>query len=132
MHLVEEREDPPKHARPVRCPHCRNPAPVLLFDSPAVGMVCAGCHRRFMDLRKEAALVPRHLRAHVLVTPQPVPCGRCRGLTLVLVEAYAAGLLCPDCHGGMAPVYEEASGNVRTSPCITIGEELTSTARRAP
>ncbi len=132
MHLVEERQDPLIHARPVRCLHCQNQAPVLVFDSPAVGMVCAGCHRRFMDLRKEAALVPRPLRAHVLITTQPARCAHCHDLAFVLVDTYAAGLLCPQCHGGLTPVSEEPSGGVRRSPGITRGEDLTSTAKRSP
>ena len=116
MHLMDERQDPPKHAPPVRCPHCQKPAPVLFFDSAAVGMVCAGCHRRFMDLRKAAALVPRHRRAQLLITTKPVRCAQCRDLALVLVDAQPTGLLCQHCHERATPVYEEPSEGVRIPP----------------
>jgi len=116
MHLGEERQDPAKHAEAVCCPWCRKAAAILLFDSRAVGMVCTSCHRRFMDLRKEAALVPRHLRAHVVITTRPARCAQCHELACVLVESYGAGLLCRQCHGGIMPVSEESSDGVPPAP----------------
>lgn len=34
---------------------------VLMFDSPAGGMVCRCCHERLMILRKEAVVLTRDL-----------------------------------------------------------------------
>jgi ribosomal protein S27E len=106
MHLLDERQDSLIHARPMRCPYCRKFVRVLVFDSPAVGMICAGCHRRFTDLRKAAALVPRHLRAQEVITANPVRCAQCRDLALVFVDTDPTGLLCQHCHERVTLLWE--------------------------
>lgn len=60
---LDESYEVVKHAKPVRCPRCRRPAPAFLFDSRATGMVCARCHADLMDTRKEEAVLVRRSKA---------------------------------------------------------------------
>lgn len=48
-----------KHAKPVRCPWCKRPAPALLFDSLATGIVCARCHAELILMRTEQVIAAR-------------------------------------------------------------------------
>jgi ribosomal protein S27E len=130
MHLLEERQGSPKHARPVRCPQCRKFVPVLVFDSPAVGMVCVSCHRSFMELRTEAALVPKHRRTEIVTTMVPLRCAHCQELALVFVDAHPSGRLCQHCHERATSVSEEPKG--MHIPHTAISEDHTSTTRRSP
>lgn len=116
MNQVIERHNQPEHARPVRCLYCRKLVPVLVFDSPAVGMICAGCHRRLTDLRKEAAYLPRHLRAQLSVTSKPVQCDRCQCLALVFANSHVMGILCRHCHESLRSANEEPVGDAREPP----------------
>ncbi len=59
----------PAATKPIWCPRCGDPAQVLLFDSPAHGMVCRRCHAGLMALRQEAvalkgSLLYSRLRTH--------------------------------------------------------------------
>jgi ribosomal protein S27E len=118
MHLVEERQGPSNHAPPVRCPSCRKLAPVLVFDSPAAGMVCAGCHRRFIGLRQEAVLVPKHRRTELVTTTTPLRCAHCQEFAFVFVDARPMGLFCQHCHERMTPWGEEPGAGHTNPPTL--------------
>lgn len=54
---LNESYETTRHAKPVRCPRCRNASSVLVFDSPIGGMVCPHCHEKLIALRKLASVL---------------------------------------------------------------------------
>lgn len=102
-----------RHAKPVRCPRCRKSSLVLLFDSPAQGMVCPHCHEKLIALRMQASVLAGDRGVATPHTQQKTPatCPRCGGSTEVLLfDTPLAGMVCHGCHDDLVHFRREVAG----------------------
>lgn len=109
----DESYETARHARPVRCPRCKKSSLMLIFDSPAQGMVCPHCHEKLIALRKRAS-GPAGCRS-----PQPATarnkkadlCPRCGEAAHVqLFDSIQAGMVCHGCHDELVRFRQEVAG----------------------
>ena len=102
----EEFSETAPHAKPAQCPRCRASCLVLLFDSPAEGMVCPHCHEKLVVFRKDAVVPARnHNKRNRAVCP------RCGNTTNILMfDSPLAGMVCTDCHEALAYFRQEVAG----------------------
>jgi transposase-like protein len=101
-----------RHAKPVRCPRCRKSSLVLLFDSPAQGMVCPHCHEKLIALRKQASVLAgdRGVATPHRQQKTSTTCPRCGGSTEVLLfDSPLAGMVCRGCHGELVYFRQEVA-----------------------
>ncbi|MCP9473379.1 MAG: hypothetical protein NNA30_11655 [Nitrospira sp.] len=112
--LLDESCETARHAKPVRCPRCRKSSLVLIFDSPARGMVCPHCHEKLIMLRKRdvglaggRTLPPGTARN----TKRVASCPRCgQAAPLLLFDSPQAGMVCHGCHGDLVRFRQEVAG----------------------
>ena len=110
---LDESYETTRHAKPVRCPRCRRSSLVLLFDSPAQGMVCLRCHETLIGLRKHVSALAgdRSVAAPYTQEKKPPTCPRCGEATLVLLfDSPLAGMICGGCHGDLVRFRQEVAG----------------------
>jgi DNA-directed RNA polymerase subunit RPC12/RpoP len=92
---LDESYETTRHAKPVRCPRCRRSSLVLLFDSPAQGMVCPYCHEKLIALRKLASRLTgdRGVETPDTRRKKQATCSRCGEATpALLFDSPLAGM----------------------------------------
>lgn len=101
-----------RHAKPVRCPRCRRSSLILLFDSPAEGMVCPHCHEKLTALRKDAVILARELgvAAGRNNRRKRASCPRCGAAADILMfDSPSTGMVCGSCHGDLVYFRQEVA-----------------------
>ena len=109
----DESYETTRHAKPVRCPRCRRSSLVLMFDSPARGMVCPHCHEKLIALRKRASLPPGDRNVALPDAPKGkrARCPRCGDTTQgLLFDSSPAGMVCNQCHDDLVRLRQEVTG----------------------
>lgn len=102
-----------RHAKPVRCPRCHKSCLVLMFDSPARGMVCPHCHEKLIALRKRASgpAGSRSLPPVAARNKRAALCPRCGETAHVLLfDSSLAGMVCHGCHNELVHFRQEVAG----------------------
>jgi len=110
---MDETYETARHAKPVRCPRCRKSSLVLMFDSPARGMVCPHCHDKLIALRRHASelTIKRSVSMPRAGKKKPALCPRC-GIPaqVLLFDSPQAGMVCPGCHDDLTRFRQEVIG----------------------
>lgn len=115
---LDESYETTRHAKPVRCPRCLKSSLVLMFDSPARGMVCPHCHEKLIALRRHTSMLTVH---GSVATPgmretNPAICPRCgEAAQVLLFDSPLAGMVCHRCHVDLIHYREEVDGVIPTA-----------------
>ena len=111
--MLDDSYEAARHAKPVRCPRCRKFSLVLLFDSPAQGMVCPHCHEKLIGVRKHASGLAgdRSVATPDTRRKKPAICPRCGKVAQVLLfDSPWAGMVCHGCHDDLVRFRREVAG----------------------
>jgi len=116
---LDESYEIARRVKPVRCPRCRKSSLVLMFDSPARGMVCPHCHEKLIALRNHVSVLAgdRGVATAGIRKKKSTTCPRCRETAHVLqFDSPLAGMVCNECHDDLMYSRQEVVGLIPNAP----------------